>query len=389
MRELETSRAHRAASAGVFMGRAQASTAALALGLAAAAVGCSAIVEKDGKQCETRDDCKVLFGASAPYVCEQDYCVRPACTNDDQCTSEFGIANGICGASGQCELGCGLSAACADNQICQASTRRCVTRECTTSAECPGTSATRSCVEGACVDPTWGCINTPDERPPATQSTATFKLPVTVAVSNAIPPELSVKVCPMPDVDLECVKPIEGAVAVYAPATGIITITGLPQDSVFRLKLDAPASAGLVPTDFYTQRTARDVTDEPGIRMVPATYWPMLSTAEVPPDMSKGSIFATFYDCEGKKAPRVSVTINEQNRRPDTRIAYFSESSQVQSTLTETSASGLANVVNLPTDQNVGLSSFVNSVVMTRFELRLVPGRMANVHILPRTYVKK
>jgi len=380
----------------------------LALGLLLG--GCTAIVESNKNQCESDDDCTKLFGGDAPVQCVANYCVGAACdttsspegfgvTVGDAYCKGLGFPNSICGITGQCQPGCVEDSQCGDNGVCWAGRNRCRERECTTAPNCNSSSPSMQCNSGICEDRVWGCIGQRDNRPAATMPTATMRVPLV----DAIPPNapvLGAKATACPDKSLDstdCANPLPGTKAEQDPVTGVITVTGLPQNVYFRLKIEPPAGSDYRPVDFYTQMRARDVMTTPPVTTVTGSYLALAQASYgegyvIRPDY--GGLFAIAFGCDGAPAEGLTLDIEQQglvlaSEQPNsfTLINYFENRlPSPYKAEKRTDSSGLISVVNARVDRYVPIKTSAYGQPISTTQMRFLPTRVTVMHLYPRDY---
>lgn len=371
------------------------------------AYGCTLVVDQTKHQCETKEDCSTLLGANAPFVCENFFCVSPACSVDADC-AQSGFTSAICGGDGRCQSGCVSDDECPSGNLCVPSTHRCRVRECSDDATCQNLkqSATAMCTEGACTDATWGCIGKPDDRPAPTMPTATLKFAFYDAILQVPVPATAVA-CPDPVLfGAACDTPLAGVKAVQDEATGVFTVTGLSQNTYFRLMITPkpPNQDNLRVVDYYSMMTVRDVTEAPAavttvadayLRAAGSSYKPGVTI-----DGAMGGLFSQAFDCQNKPAKGFSLQImmayqSPKFTNPDdlpnyspTVISYFANNQPAPLTATSTDSSGLVSVVNLPAGSNVPLESYANGRKLPTVNVQLVASHITTVHFFPREYTR-
>jgi hypothetical protein len=378
--------------------------------LATLVAGCSLVTDTSESQCKNTLDCLNLFGLSAPYLCdtESSYCVRPACQEDVDCRRRGeNFVSSICGSDKFCAAGeCTVDDHCGIGGVCDSDTNRCVERQCRVLADCQSKhpSPTVQCVEGRCVEEVWGCIGEPDNRT-ATMPTATIKLPFLELISR-MPIEGTVIPCLLPQFDPApnpgC-TPVAGALSTFDAATGVATISNLPQGAPVRLYFTpkpAPSIAEeLMPVDYYSQRTPRDVTEYPVARIPYVIVVQALSGAFDPPvaiPLESAGATINIFDCRGMPAEGVFFRDFPDNERlPDTRITYFGEGGLPNPAQMQTDKSGLASVINMKQRVAVTLRAEIRgtpllgqtrTIPMTEFPVTLFGSRMAIIELHPRKY---
>lgn len=373
------------------------------------ASACTLVVDQKQKQCERQADCAALLGENAPFVCENNYCVSPTCAADSDCAGS-GFATAVCGVDGRCQAGCVSDEECGAGNLCVRSTHRCRARECSDDTTCQNLrqSSTAICQEGACADPTWGCIGQLDNRPPPSMPTATLIVAFYNAISQRPVPATAVA-CPDPVLSLttDCTDPLDGVTAVQNEETGIFTVTGLPQGAYFRLMITPkPNNEGLRVVDYYSQMTMRDVTEAPApvttvadvyLRNAGPSYRPQITI-----DGAMGGLFSQAFDCQNKPARGFSLNImpmyqsNKITPPPAGRledysptvITYFANGQPSPLVGSETDPSGLVSVVNLPAESNIPLESYANGRKLPTINVRAAAAHITTVHFFPREYAR-
>jgi hypothetical protein len=356
------------------------------LAVLALSAGCSLMTDTTKKQCEKDDDCERLFGTDTLYQCVSNYCTRPTCSDNAQC-QELGVANGVCGEDQRCKSGCSKNSDCGDKMACSAGT--CEARECNVPADCPGMTGSTICNNGMCEDTVWGCIGEPDVRGPATEATATLRTTIVNATTRMpIRDGLTLTACRLAAYDPKCTKPLDGVTATYDPNSGVAVVSGLPQDATFRLKIDPAPASGLLPLDFYMQRPVRDVTEERQIVVLSEALVRQLAggfspAATIDPD--EAALYLTVFDCQDRPAMGVALEVDKNDITPGTQIGYL-ESTGVSAALTSTGTLGQGNILNLPADKLVALSTKLNGETVSNYSVMPLAGRNTTVRFYPRKY---
>jgi hypothetical protein len=274
----------------------------------------------DRQQCDAPADCATILGGEATaYTCEQHLCQSVVeCTSSPDCANKMGRA--ICGEGGLCV-------------------------ECVSDPDCG--SPTAHCVASVCEDPTWGCLNKPDSRPPATQPTATLHLIAFDPVSMKPVPSLTARPCNDPVVDPNCALAYAGSTSTYDPGTGALTISGLQTGLPPRIKVEPAASLEMFPLQYYTNRTARDSETAPDLDVVPQAALAALASTTTPPtDLKKGIVTIQIHDCQG--TPAAGVKVSMLNPPADLVASYAGETGAPRFDLEETTVAGSAGLLNVP-----------------------------------------
>lgn len=368
---------------------------------------CSLLTDSSTSQCTTTTNCTDVFGPNAPYVCdvESAYCVRPPCEVDGDCRARGGnFSTSICGADKLCtEAECTINDHCGDFAVCNTATNRCAQRQCQVLADCQlaNPSPTVQCVGGVCVDEVWGCLGEGDDRT-STLPTATVKISLLELFSHA-PLGGTVTPCLLPQFDPApnpgC-TPVLGAVTTFE--NGMVTISNLAQGQPIRIHYEpvpAPYESLIMPTDIYSQKVPRDVTEYPAALIPYVAVVQALSGAFDPPvpiPLDSAGATLDFFDCRGMKAKDVFLRpFAESDRLPDTRITYFGEGGLPDPTATETDESGHASIINMKKDITVTLKvdirgtpsgSTPRTLVMTEYPMMLFGSRMGTIEIHARKY---
>ena len=362
---------------------------AVLLGTLAASAGCSLLTDTSQKQCSRHEDCHRLFGADILYQCVADFCTRPSCSTDAQCRA-LGLGNGLCGADQHCKAGCTNNADCGDNMTCSTAKGTCEARQCDSRDDCPGADAHKACNNGMCEDTMWGCLGEGDSRK-GSQSKATLKVMIHNANPRVPVPGLKLSACRLAEYDPQCAKPLEGVSTSYDETTGWAMIRDLPQDALFRLKIDPPAVSGLVPTDFYTQRPVRDLSEERLIVLVSDSVARTLAGSFVPPaniDPDEAALYLTVHDCENLGAMGVTLEVDKNDLTPGTQIGYLGDTGTVSPTLTATGSTGQGSILNLPANKMVALTTKLHGEVLSSYSVMPLAGRNTTVRFYPRRYAK-
>ena len=393
--------------------------ALVALLCGVASGGCSLISETDAKQCKQTSDCSTLFGPTAPYLCEQDYCTRPACESDAQCRARGGaFQTSICGGDKRCEPAeCTSDDDCGIGGICNIATNHCEARQCEVLADCQvkNPSPTVQCTAGRCVDEVWGCIGQGDNRP-LDQTMATIKIPFYDGINRVPISSATVRACQLPAFDPNAATmctAIPGAVGTYDPA-GVATVTGLTPGSLPRIEL-VPSLAALLPVDFYSQKSSVGETtssivttiNTETVRQLVNSYAGGDPTKIVTvPDVSAGAT-VTVFNCLDKPADRVTLDMLMEDKIADedgdptklpnivTLITYFGDNLLPDTTRTETNTTGLTSIINMRPAKVLTLKAVVNgtplqgtprTMPMTTLQVKVYPGRLTSIHLYPRSY---
>lgn len=368
--------------------------------------GCSLINDSSVTQCETDDQCLTRFGNDVGVSCVDNFCVQPACKSDTECKVRGErYASSVCSRSGVCASSSSSSAApdASDSASTSEPDASEAARDaseaapdasdagpaCTTVADCKSLSPTVACNAGVCEDLTWGCVGKPDERPPAMQPTATLQGKV-LDLSTRMPVlALTASACLLPTFDPDCARPFPGTETNYDLDAGMLTLTGVPQDTQVRIKIDFPADAGLLPLDQYTARTAHDLTTLPTLVTLPYAVSPTLTLSLDPPrirDPANASITAVVLDCQDKPAVGVQIRIAESDRITGTEVFYFAEDGQIVQNATQTIAFGSALIINVKPGKLITLQTWAGDLKLNEFRVMGFPRRSTAVSFSPRVY---
>jgi hypothetical protein len=368
--------------------------------------GCSLINDSSVTQCETDDDCLTRFGNDVGVSCLDNFCVQPACKSDMECKARGErYASSVCNMSGVCASSSSSSAGPdasesapdASEPVLDASQAAADASQpvpdagpaCTTVADCKSLSPTVACNAGVCEDLTWGCAGKADERPPAQQPTATLQGKV-LDLSTRMPvSELIASACQLPTFDPDCTRPFPGTKTNYDFDAGMLTLTGVPQDTQVRIKIDFPEDAGLLPLDQYTARTARDLTTLPTLVTQPFALSPRLTLSLDPPrirDPANASITAVVLDCQNRPAVGVQIRIAESDRITGTEVFYFAEDGQIVQNATKTIAFGSALIINVKPAKLITLQTWAGDLKLNEFRVMGFPRRSTAVSFFPRVY---
>jgi hypothetical protein len=346
--------------------------ATLAIFALLALAGCSVINDSTVTQCKTNEDCVGRFGGDLGVSCVDTFCVQPACTADAQCKGRgdrYGAS--ICDTSGLCMASASVGAACAKV------------------ADCNSLSPTMECNAGRCEDKIWGCAGQPDERPPAVQPTATLEARVLDFSTRMPVPELTASACLLPSFDPDCTRPLPGTSSSYDLDAGQLRVSGVPQDTPVRLKIDFPLDSGLIPLDQYSARTARDLTTLPTLATLPASASPSLTALLDPPrvrDPNNASITAVVVNCQGEPARGVEFRVAEADRIPGTEVLYFGSDGQLAPGATSTEAFGSALIINVKPAKLITLQTWAGKLLLNEYRVLGFAQRSTAVHFFPRVY---
>jgi hypothetical protein len=335
--------------------------------------------------CQSDTECRALGGAYATTFCEQGACYPAECgTADLQCEEDLvcdtarnhctAPSGATCNTHGDCDRYAGLPV-CRDG-ACQGA-------ECEKAEDCTSASPTVTCEGGRCQDPIWGCAGEPDERAAPMSKTATFKVEIVDLLQRMRIPDLAISLCS--SVDTLCQTPLREPDIVYDEA-GLVTITGLPQNSPVHLKLEAE---GYITSDFYVQRLVRDVTEEPqGIQLLPTALYGALSSAlGVEADLqNKATFSALFLDCQSTARPGAGVSLTVDDKPEDVHIYYVRDGNQPDVSLDKTTVIGAAGAVNVPSGRQITLKGYVGDTLITSYAITPYANRMTYVTLYPRVY---
>lgn len=376
-----------------------------------ASSGCSLIADTELKQCKQTSDCTALFGSTAPYLCEADYCTRPACTNDAQCRARGGaFQTSICDGDKRCNAAqCTSNENCGIGAICDTATNRCTPRECQVLADCQRSnpSPTVQCTEGRCVDEIWGCIGQRDNRP-VDPGLATLHIPFADGVSRVEVASATVKACQLPVFDVNAATsctPIQGSMGSFRP--GVATVSGLAAGSIPRIEIvPTPSMLELIPVDYYTQKALLGTATAPIVTTIPrgtvATSGSLYQGVDLK-DPSAGA-FVTTFNCLDKPAEGVILSLGKDDLKTDpdpappnyiTSVAYFAENLMPDSNRKSTSTAGLATIINMLPGKLLTLTASLEgtpiqgtprTVTITTLQVLVFEGRLTSIHLYPRSY---
>jgi hypothetical protein len=366
--------------------------------------GCSLMLDTEEPQCKVTDDCLIAFGTS-PYVCQNEFCVRPSCETTADCRNmgpQFATA--ICDANKLCATAeCVGNEQCGVGAVCDPAKNVCIPKQCDTTEECKSRPAYNSplvtCQAGICVDEKWGCINDADNRPPTTMPTATMK--VRLVEFQTMNPHMSVdaRVCNTPTFGDSCEQTLPGTASSYDPTTGWVSITGVPLNYGWRYALQAgpnPTSSDPRkqprPIDFYSQKTPQDIFEAPtSLTTVTRELLDVLAMAfpidvEIPEDSAGATLFV--FDCQDRPADGVVMApLNETSR-----VYYFGQTGTPDPAAVQTSSSGMMSILNMPFGDTVTLKPAVRvgttDFPLPEFQVLALPSRVTTIHLYPRDYVK-
>jgi hypothetical protein len=373
---------------------------------------CSLTLDADKDACSKDADCGV------PYVCSAGLCKRESCEDDAQCRApggahlltfcEQGSCYGAeCSATAKCEddLVCNIergqcvapaAASCTDHESCERFADHPVCRdnvcdvaECTKTSECEGagSSPTLECVNGRCDDLIWGCAGEPDERPAPMSASATFKISIVDLLERKRIDDLKISLCS--SLDTQCLTPLNEPEISYDDK-GLVTITGLAQNSPIHLKIEAES---FITSDLYIQRLARDVTLEAnGIQLLPTVLYDQLAFAlGVPADLeTKATFSALFVDCQEPAKPAAGVTLKIDDQPgvdlTDVHYYYVRDGNQPDVNLDKTTVIGAAGAVNVPSGVQITLKGYVGETMVSSYAITPYANRMTYVTMYPRVY---
>ena len=330
---------------------------ALASGVAG---GCGLVIDTSRKQCELVADCAEQLGDDVSiYECTDGLCrTKIECTANEQCAAE---GKNIC-LQGQCV-------------------------DCVITPDCP--SATATCVDNVCVDEAWGCSNEPDNRPAATQSSASVNIMVKDAVSMMpVSGTTTAKLCLAATVDPTCAQSFAGSTASYSAQTGVITATGLVPGAYYRVYAVPPTSSGLLPFEYFTNRTARDV-EMPADAYFTPSFILDGNALQAPKPIDRNKAIASFriHDCLGRPAEGVSMTISGGS--DDMIVTYTNETRQPNYELTATTKLGIAGVLNGPVGTLTTLTVKSGTKSVISFSLVFRGATSTTVDLYPRLFSAK
>jgi len=258
---------------------------------------------------------------------------------------------------------------------------------CRVASDCASKSPTVQCNAGICEDRLWGCIKQPDDRPAATMQTATLKVGFADYANQPVTTPAAARACPLTG-DAACTQPLAGATAVYTPGTGFV-VTGVAQNQPFRLKVDPPTNPkDFLGIDFYSQRPARDVTEEkaPLSVFTEGLVTGLSAAFGLPVRADAGMLLVVYHDCEGNWPDGVVASIPAGDAAADSRFIYFTTENLPDVNRTETSLAGFVVGINLPTNKPLAVSSKARGMALPDYTVTLLPGRLTIVHAYPRTY---
>jgi hypothetical protein len=175
----------------------------------------------------------------------------------------------------------------------------------------------------------------------------------------------------------------------YDLDAGQLSVTGVPQDTPVRLKIDFPLDSGLIPVDQYSARTAHDVTSLPTLATLPYSSSPSLTALLDPPRVrhpDAASITAVVVNCLNEAAVGVEVRVAEVDKIDGTEVLYFGADGQLNPKATSTEAFGSALIINVKPAKLVTLQTWAGNLMLNEYRVLGFPNRSTAVHFFPRTY---
>jgi hypothetical protein len=330
----------------------------LALALGSVLVGgCGLVIDSSRNQCESATDCAAQLGDDVNiYECVEGLCrTKVECDSNDQCVTP---GKNIC-LQGLC-VGCVVTPDCS--------------------------SATAMCVDNVCIDDSWGCVNDADNRPLSTQSSASLTLRVADALTMMpVQGVTAVKLCLSSTVDPSCTQSFPASSASYNTQTGILTASGIIPGSYYRVIATPPTSSGLLPMEFFTNRTARDTENAAEAFFTPSFVLDGNTLQSPQPiDRSKALVTVRIFDCLGK--PAQGVTMTASAGPPDMVLAYSDETRLPNYTLTSTTKAGIVGVMNGPTGTLTTFTVKSGTKSVITFTLVMRGNGTTTVDLFPRIF---
>ena len=410
----------------------------LALGLLTALGGCTALLETSKLQCTTEQDC-IDLAPDSTYQCVRNVCEQPLCDQDKTCRDLGGrFATSFCDTTtNSCvPAECEKSDDCGGGLACDLSSNRCVQRECQVQVDCmtaDKASPTVQCLDGFCVDPTWGCIGDPDPRNYSPGEFGTLRVPL-YDPSTQGPldgSDWSTLVCRPAAEDPDCLQPLDVPTS-YDPITGIVTVEQLDPTRPVRLWLTETKlplqpnrlnGKATVDMEFITQKPPVGVTTTPPLRVVTWIWIGSLIESYVKGGIINGSdesirgifetgkqtIFGDAFDCEDKPAANLFVKLTSERTGEELKPAlpgappgtgyrpYFWDEQNIAHqppSHLATFGTGVWSTANLPIDETLLLDSNIwiddrqsqSRVVRSKIPVYLDLFRFMTIHLYPRDY---
>jgi hypothetical protein len=329
------------------------------------ASGCSLALDSERHQCEEAADCAAIF--SAP---ESAYrCVNNLCLTYRECTDNTGCA------------------AVPGKPYC--ANEKCVA--CTEKAQCvnANTSTAMDCVSNVCKDEVWGCLGEMDDRPAATQPTATInamaKDPLADQTKpNPYPAGLSAVLCKAPTVDPACLEPLTGTTSKYDMSTGVLTLGNVVNDTANLHLRFSGSGQSYLPVEYYTNRSARDTMTVDDVNFVPAGVFGTIMNGNIKVDASKASINVRIHDCKGAMAPNVSLT---SSVTPPDLLHSYVDGKAPRFDLEETTAAGVAGIFNATPGTNTTLTLSIKAFTPARtitYQIAPIGNAISVIDLYPR-----
>ncbi len=352
--------------------------------------------------CEVDAECRAMGDRFAGAICVGGGCERPECSRSNECDDAE-----VCDTeAGRCvranQASCTRAADCAryeGNPVCIRSLNRCGASECETQADC-GSSPTARCVNGACEDPTWGCLDEPDEREPNMSAAAELQVKVLYLFPEAGELEtgvrnLKARVCAA--LDDSCSTAVTTD-TVYDD--NVLIVRGLENGKAYRIRItaDHPSldDVPLIDVEYTMYRTVLGTTVEPRpiYMFEDARRASFASLAGISVDPQLGTFLAYVLDCEGKEVEGVSISVDKitvgcgGDAQCGTSVFYMNASNVPDRGATKTNAAGRAGIVNLVPDvfNRVTLTRVHDDKRITSFVITPRPDVFTYTFFYPRDY---
>jgi hypothetical protein len=325
------------------------------LALLALAGGCSLALDSERHQCNNAADCEKILGLPAAGLS----CVENLCQTYVECTAATEALNcnqpalPHCSAENKC-------VACLDKSQCGN----------------PGTaSTTMECVNNVCKDEIWGCLDEPDNRPAATQPTATFLFKAKDPLADPTKPTpwpamVSGILCLAPSVDAACMSMTLGTTSAYELSTGTLTLGNVVNDrSNLHMRLltppQSPPELSDLPVEYYTNRPARDTETVDDVNFIAAGVLSMISKGTgdtaIKVNTKKASVNVRIHNCKGELAAGVTLTLPPAFEADPLLLHSYVEGKAPNFDLTETQVAGVAGLFNLPIGTSTTLIPLINA----------------------------